>query len=43
MKIQDEIKSLEEFYVRILSKMKGDLLSQNRELVKLLNHVQCLN
>ncbi|CAK64407.1 unnamed protein product (macronuclear) [Paramecium tetraurelia] len=42
-KIQDEIKSLEDFYVRILSKMKVDLLSQNRELVKLLNHVQCLN
>ncbi|CAD8124106.1 unnamed protein product [Paramecium sonneborni] len=42
-KIQDEIKSLEEFYVRILSKIRVDLLSQNRELVKLLNHVQCLN
>ncbi|CAK92283.1 unnamed protein product (macronuclear) [Paramecium tetraurelia] len=42
-KIQDEIKSLEDFYVKMLSKMKSDLLFQNRELLKLLNHVQCMS
>ncbi|CAD8119828.1 unnamed protein product [Paramecium sonneborni] len=42
-KIQDEIKSLEEFYVKMLSKMKSDLVFQNKELLKLLNHVQCLS
>ncbi|CAD8112314.1 unnamed protein product [Paramecium primaurelia] len=42
-KIQDEIKSLEDFYVKMLSKMKSDLLFQNKELLKLLNHVQCMS
>ncbi|CAD8125052.1 unnamed protein product [Paramecium sonneborni] len=41
--IQDEIKSLEEFYVKMLSRMKSDLQFQNTELLKLFNHVECLN
>lgn len=37
--IQDEIKSLEDFYVKMLSKMKNDLLFQRKELTKLFNHI----
>ncbi|CAD8204388.1 unnamed protein product [Paramecium pentaurelia] len=42
-KIQNEIKSLEDFYIKMLSKMKSDLIFQNKELLKLLNHVQCIS